>query len=242
MKHAKLLLALLLPTIYLHSTLIWEGATATQTQNDATIVSVVDQDLVINGDVQLPLGNITIAALTVDVNVTFVGGPNPADTTVRANDGATLSNLTFINFVVASGLTITFHINPSNVRFRGTNLEPGFPLMMLAEGTGGGSGEIRFVFENPGKTLQFTARPDSGGCQFYIERTAANGAPRVLFQTPHATNQVIVGPNGSLLGMEVGGLTNALYSGFVFDATGIPGNHSTLMIHSFGSLALETTV
>jgi hypothetical protein len=176
------------------------------------------------------------------VNVTFVGGPNPADTTTRANDLATLLDQTNLYLVVAAGHKIIFHINPSNVRFRGTNLETALALNIYAEGIGGGSGDIQFECEEPNKTIQFTSRADSGGCKFNIIASAVNGAPRVLFITPHSSNQVIIGANGSQLGMQVsvaGLLSGVTYPGFVFDAAGATHSNSMLVMKSFGSISLE---
>lgn len=242
MKHMKLILGMLVCVFGIKAVVTWEGTKTAQVQIDGTIVSVANQDLYIDGDAELPLGTISITATSADVNVYFVGGPNPADTTIRANDAASNINLTRLDLIVSTGRKIIFHIDPSNIRFRGTNEQAALPIIVNVKGTGGGSGEVWFAFEQDHKTLQFTAKgsPASGGCEFYIERTAINGAPTVRFITPYAANKIFVGPRSKLAMKILDSNTDSTYQGFIFDATNAPGNDSFLVFDSFCSIGLQT--
>lgn len=124
---------------------------------------VIDENLIIKGDVLLQLGATKIEAIHRDVTVTLT-----KDATISGH----WAGESQLYLAAAEGRTIRFE-GDHDLTFVGSSQITGDDLLIVQSGPG--TVEIAIA---EGKTFEITAQNGSGGVQFYVLMYGGNNAPR----------------------------------------------------------------
>jgi hypothetical protein len=222
----------LLSWLPLYSEVEWSGT---------SVKNVVNKDLLINADVQLPVGATSIEASKQDVDVTLA-----RSLFVQGNSGGESQ----LYLEVSNGKTITFHIN-HDLSFYGSS--SGAPLVIIQRGDG------QVVWDIVGgSTVEFTSIGSSGGTLYYIITGAGTdyaGASEALFQradlirdmltrSPNTRDQavnIVVG-NKSVMGFlsPTSTFTTQGEGAIIFDPTNTESGRMILTIQDGGLVLIGT--
>lgn len=198
------------------------------------VVNVVDNDLVIDGNVTLPSGTTIIEATNLDVNVFLTN-----NSTIGSKGNSVL------NLIAHEGHAITFTVD-KNLIFNGTEKDKTNPLLIIQEGQGVVNWQIA-----GGKILSFGSKSNSGGTGYYLlirSNDEYSEFPLAIFQ--RVANRSItdsdkkvtieVGSRSSLgyLSTENVG-TDAGRASFVFDASSMSTGLMALEIQDQGSVIVS---
>lgn len=141
-------------------TILWDSTMA---------LDVVDQDLIIDGSVQLKLGANKIQSISTNIQVSVI-----SNSQVRGNDGG--PSQLYIN--AGAGRSINVFLGSFDLSFVGSIDVNTTPLLIVAEGPG----EINFIIRG-GRNLSFTKVTGSGGTQLYVlMSTSVLSTPILLFE------------------------------------------------------------
>src|SRR5437016_10085188 len=111
---------------------------------------VANQDLILDGDVQLLTGVHNITATTANVHVTMINPSvatptNKSAITIRGDD---LGGATTLNIIEANGFEVIFHVDNANLRFRGGNDIFGANLIVNVKKTSVAGASIAWLCNN----------------------------------------------------------------------------------------------
>lgn len=152
---------LVLPAVNIQAVVVWNAVAAPD---------VIDDDLIINGNVQLKLGSNIIRAQTQDVNVSVI-----SNSQVRGNDAGPSQ----LYVCAAAGRTVHFTLDSFDLAFVGSSDANQTPLLIIF----GDFGTTRFTLRG-NRTISFTKTMSSGGTQAYLHMEIPAGViqPTLIFE------------------------------------------------------------
>jgi len=190
-------IAIILNACMLQGTVLWDATMAN---------NVVDQNLIINGLVQLNPGGTRIQALTTNVTVALM-----QTSVVRGNDAA--PSQLYIN--AGTGLSVTFILSAFDLSFLGSSDANQTPLLIVVEGPG----IINFVLQG-GRTLSFTQSLGRGGTQVYLLMSTGVVIPTLEFTRNNSVSSnlnafVDIGANSLLSYLSLAPVAAATDTGLI---------------------------
>lgn len=131
-----------------YSTVEWSGTSCPD---------VTDEDVIINGDCMLPLGDVNIVAENADITIY-----SEHDTLITPLNPLPDSSETTLYLQVTQPYTITIIVK-KHLTFKGFAGLKNAPLSIIIEGTGA----VRWLIEEEGK-VSFTANDNDGGTELWL--------------------------------------------------------------------------
>ena len=142
--------------------LMSSAALAEQVWKGASGGDVIDENLIIKGDVLLPLGGTKIQAVHKDITVTL---------TKNATISGHWAGESQLYLMATEGRTIRF-VGDHNITFTGSSQITGDDLLIVQSGPG--TVEVAIA---EGKTFELTSQNGSGGALYYVLMYGGIGAP-----------------------------------------------------------------